>query len=241
MVIRVCTGWHPAGRAAYGDNFLASFDKWWPADVELQAYVEEPHPMPRDACRELWAIEGAREFVERHKDDKRVSGNEPTENWRRKDHRKGYSFRFDAMKFFKQIIIPQAAAEGLVDGDILIWMDGDVETTSRPAVDWIREIHQKHDVSFLQRDGTHSEIGFWSLKISDQGRQFLSSLADCYLKDEFLELTEWHSAFVWDSVRRRYPFKEKHLAAAGRRGHVWPYSPLAAWSDHKKGKRKPAS
>ena len=66
-LIRVASGWSPSGRALYGNRFLAAFDRNWPREVELQVYVEEPHPMPRNACRSLWDIPGAREFQKKYR------------------------------------------------------------------------------------------------------------------------------------------------------------------------------
>lgn len=241
MTIRVCTGWSPKGRLQYGDRFETSFDRWWPQSVELQVYVEKVYPMRRAAERSLWDCEGSSEFAQRHEDNLELSGMQPTANWKPKDHAKGYNFRFDALKFWKQILIPRQAAKGLAEGDILIWLDGDVEFTGPVDTKAINRMLDGFEVAFLNRGAKHSEIGFWAVRINYLTLQFLDDMAALYTSDEFLKLKEYHSAFIWDHARRmaRPPLLEWHLCAPGASGHVWPGTILAQWSRHDKGNRKP--
>lgn len=238
-MIRVCSGFSPSGRLQYGNRFLKTFDKHWPASVELQVWVEEPLPMPRDACRDLWAIPGAREFHERHRDNVAAHGRTQQPCWKDKERRLGYSFRSDAYKFWKQILIPQAAAEGLVDGDILVWIDADVETVRAVPEGFVEEQLGDADVCYLGRSQGHSEIGFWAIRIGQRTRRFLADIAESYTSDQVFLMREWHSAFVWDVVRTRSGLKEKNLVPPGLRGHVWPHTKLAQYTRHDKGWRKP--
>lgn len=238
-MIRVCSGFSPTGRVQYGERFLSTFDRFWPKDIDLQVYVEKPFPMPRDACRDLWAIPGAKDFHMRHKRNLEAHGRKYRKGWKEKDRRKGYCFKFDAYKFWKQILIPQAAAEGMDDGEILIWLDGDVETIAPVSqlnvVDWLGEA----DLAYLNREPQHSEIGFWAVRIGPTVREFLADMAQTYTTDAVFDLDEWHSAFVWDHSRRKFDMTERHLCRKGRRGHVWPSTPLAPYMRHDKGMRKP--
>lgn len=238
-MIRVCSGWSPKGRTLYGQNFLASFDKNWSPSIDLKVYVEESHQMPRDACRLLWDIPGAREFMDRHKDDQFLSGRKkrPESRWKATQIQAGYSFRFDAMKFFKQIIIPDHAAQDMADGDILIWLDGDVVTTKPVTEEAIFKIIRDAEICYLGRERSHSEIGFYAVRLNAKTRAFLKFIADMYRTDAFLDLEEHHSAFIHDYGRKQADMLERNLTPGGR-GHVWERSPLAAWSLHLKGKRK---
>lgn len=237
--IRICSGYSPSGRVAYGDRFLRSFDKYWPASVELQVYVEEAHKMPRGACRMLWDIPGAREFMDRHSGNLYAQGRKQVEGtrWKQSAIHKGYNFRWDAMKFYKQLIIPRAAAEGLSDGDILVWLDGDVITTSAVPENFIPDLIGDADISYLGRVRSHSEIGYWSVRINEWTCAFLDGIADMYLSDAFLALREWHSAFVHDTVRESMGLKERNLTPNGI-GHVWLKSPLYRYTDHLKGEMR---
>lgn len=236
-MIRVVSGWHPAGKILYGDRFLETFHRHWPLDVDLKVYVEERHKMPRDACRLLWDIPGAT-FCRDTFVTPRHIGREPNGTWKRSCIRGGYNFRHDIAKFWKQILIPNHAAQDMNDGDILIWLDGDVVTTATVKQSLIVDLLGKGDVCFLGREDSHSEIGFWAIKLSPLTREFLQRISDLYTTREIETLPEGHSAFAWDWVRKQMGMREVNLTPRGRRGHVWPYTPLATCLRHDKGKRK---
>lgn len=236
--VRVCSGFSPQGRRQYGERFLGAFDRFWPADVELRVYVEEPTPMPRDAQHSLWGIPGALAFNDRHRSNPAIAGRAAMPCWKDREREAGYSFRTDALKFWKQILIPQAAAEGLGDGDILVWLDGDVETTAPVPAGFIPRLLGAGEVAFLGREPKWSEIGFWAVRLNPVTRQFLADIAEVYRSDAFLTLPQWHSAFVWDHVRRQANMGERNLTPGGG-GHVWPRSPLGPYMRHDKGARKP--
>lgn len=238
-MIRVCSGFSPTGRGQYGERFLRSFDAHWPSSVELQVYVEEPMDMPRDAWRSLWDIPGAAEFHLRHAQDLAAQGLTQQPCWKDKERARGYSFRTDAYKFWKQIVIPQAAAADMADGDILVWIDADVETTRDVPPNFVEQLLGVHDVVYLGRDLSHSEIGFWAVRLGDRVRSFLHQIAETYTTDHVFQLREWHSAFVWDHVRTRSGLLERNLVRKGLRGHVWPHTVLAKYTRHDKGPRKP--
>ena len=238
-MIRVCSGFSPAGRVQYGERFLRSFDQHWPREVELQVWVEEEMPMPRRACRLLFDIPGAAEFHQRHADNPAAKGLVQQPRWKDKERERGYSFRTDAYKFWKQILIPEAAAENMADGDILVWLDGDVDTTRPVPTGLVPDLLGDAEICYLGRARGHSEIGFWAVRLNPRTRQFLHEIALLYTTDEVFRLPEWHSALVWDHVRRAARFKEQNLVPPGLGGHVWPYTPLARYTRHDKGKRKP--
>jgi hypothetical protein len=238
MITRVCSGFSRAGRTQYGNDFLKTFDRFWSAQVELQVYVEEPMPMPRGACRDLWAIPGAEVFHVEHRFNADAKGKVPHSNWKEAERRKGYSFRHDAYKFWKQILIPQAAAEGLEDGDILVWLDADVETFKRVPADFVAGLLGEFDVCYLGRARQHSEIGFWAVRINAKTRAFLALMADYYTSGAVFDLTEWHSAFVWDHVRKASDLVERNLCGPRAHGHVWPDTILSRYTIHHKGPRK---
>lgn len=240
-MIRVCSGFAPSARLTYGERFLRSFDRHWPSAVELQVWVEEPVPMARDACRVLWDIPGASAFRDRHRENAALHGREVRGGWKDREVQRGYSYRHDAYKFFKQILIPEAAAVGLEDGDLLVWLDGDVETTADVPPGLVPSLIRDAEVAFLGRARGHSEIGFWVVRINERTRRFLHEIAEEYRSDRFLELPEWHSAFIWDHVRARSGLVEHNICGPGAVGHVWPRTALARFMRHDKGERKPGA
>lgn len=238
-MIRVCTGWHPEGSQIYGQRFLESFERYWPESVQLRVYTEQPEMCPRRANRDLWEIPGARDCQTFYGPAK-YHGRVPEPNWKESCRRLGYNFRFDAAKFWKQILIPQAASLDMADGDILIWLDGDVETVRLIDEADIIDILGEDDLCFLGREPKHSEIGFWAIRLNDATRFFLRVIAAEYTTGEVLKLKEWHSAFAFDHIRRAMvnDFKQRDLTP-GQRGHVFPISAVGPWLRHDKGKRKP--
>ncbi len=265
--MRVCTGFGIKGYVEYGVRALETFDRFWPKDVELVAYTENIIPMPRGECRNLWNIPGASAFVERHKDDLAVQGRGPCEKWDDRERiryasslKKGvepYTYRYDALKFFRQCVIPLDASLGMADGDILTWLDGDVVTIADvPSgfVDFM--LGERHDLCYLGRQrhrnrdpdnlrGASSEIGFWAVRLNPATRRFLAAFSGAWTTDRFKRYAEWHSAYVFDCVRMEM-FKELRMRnlTAGPRGseggHVWhsKESPLWRYLDHLKGNRK---
>jgi hypothetical protein len=239
--VTVCTGFSPAGYAAYGARFLDSFARWWPPQTGLAVYTEEPVAMARGDGRSLWEVPGARAFWERHKDDPRRRGMEPIREWRAKDRRAGYAWRFDVVRFFKQCLIPAHAAQALPDGAALAWLDADVVTFAPVSPALIDQLLGGADLVYLGREAYHSEIGFWAVRLNSRSRQFLAHLARLYRSDGILALPEHHSAFAFDHCRRSAQ-QRKGLVAVdltpGGRGHVWTQSPLACCLDHLKGERR---
>lgn len=233
----ICSGFSPAGRVQYGERFLHSINEHLGRDTALGVWVEEFTAMPREAMRDLWAIEGAAEFRDRHAGNLDAQGLVPHPQWKHGERAGGYSFRHDAYKFWKQILIPQAAAAECADGEILAWFDADVEFTK--PIPPLEELIRNAELVYLGRDRQHSEIGFWAVRLNPNTREFLRLIAEVYTTDAFINLAEWHSAFVWDHVRRKMRLTARDLCPAGVRGHVWPTTPLAKFCRHDKGPRKP--
>jgi hypothetical protein len=113
-----------------------------------------------------------------------------------------------------------------------------VETVAPIPEGFVEQLVGDADVCFLNRSRQHSEIGFWAVRLKPRTRQFLHEIAEVYRSDAFLDLPEWHSAFVWDHVRKQSGLVEQHLCRPGLTGHVWPHSPLAKFMRHDKGLRK---
>lgn len=248
MSVTVVSGFGPYARPIYGDRFCDTFDRFWPSDVRLQVYVEEPTPVPRGGERRHDDCEGLRGIVDSWAAIPERCGRRPAgvpataprpPAWREREWENDYSFRFDARKFCRQLFYPEQAAKECADGDILVWLDGDVVTKRPVPASLVEFLLGTHDGCYLGRVGTHSEIGFWAVRLSPASRAFLTSLADAYRTGDVFLLREWHSAFVWDWSREQAKgLRFKNLTPNGH-GHVWQQSPLAEYMDHEKGARKP--
>lgn len=236
MSLTVCTGWAPSGYSEYGRRFVESFAKHWPSSVRLIVYGEEPVLLPRGEMLPLSAIPGAAEFRERHRDSRRATGRDAKPFWRANWKASGYNFRWDAWKFSPQGFIPWHAAQ-ICGTDHLCWLDGDVVTTKDVPEGFIESLLPAgKDVAYLGRRGVHSEIGFQLYRLP-QAAPMLHRFRETYHSDEVFQLPEWHSAYVFDHARRETRIAAHNLTPDGE-GHVWFQSPLAAYTDHLKGKRK---
>jgi hypothetical protein len=237
----ICSGFSPSGLAEYGATFMRTFDQFWPQDTDLAVYTEQPCTGPdRVMIRSLWDCPGEREFLTRHRHNKAAHGREPTPSWKEGDRRRGYSFRFDAVKFSRQCVIPLAASKHLPDGDILAWSDADVVAFKPLPRRFISGLLGDADGVYMGRQRKHSEIGFWAVRLAPDTRVFLEMLADTYVTDGVFGLGEWHSAFVWDTCRRNveaHGVTFRNLTPRGH-DHVWHQCDLGLYTDHLKGGRK---
>lgn len=236
MSLTVCTGWAPAGFEEYGRRFVETFAKHWPQSVRLIVYGEEPVPLPRGEMRPLSSIPGAAEFRARHKDSKAANGRDPKPSWKPSWRAAGYNYRFDAWKFSPQGFIPWHAAQDC-GTEFLCWLDGDVIALRDIDPEWLtRLLPDSYAAAYLGRVGMHSEIGFQLYRLPHAMRM-LERFAEMYATDEVFSLTEWHSAYVWDHVRKTTGAPCHNLTPRGT-GHVWCQSPLGVFMDHTKGARK---
>lgn len=245
----VVTGFHTEGWKLYGKNFLETFDKFWPPNVNMVAYAEELVPVAacteitrrnRFELRDVFSCGGLRDFVDRNSGVAARCGREPTPRWKEKERLAGYSYRFDAVKFCKQLFYPHDAAQKLANDEILVWFDADVVTHAPVPEGFVEKLLGDADLCYLGRDGKHSEIGFYAARINFRTRFFLKQLAVTYATEDVFALAEWHSAHVFDHCLKDLVSDlgvVKNLTPGGR-GNVFAQSPLAKYAEHLKGNRK---
>ncbi len=241
MRIVVCSGFSPAGYQQYGKEFLSSFDRFWPKEVELLVYCEEEVEVPRNGFMKLSSCWGVDDFIRKYNDNPEANGRKQTDrtiNWKPKDTMKGYSYKYDAVKFSRQCFIPEHASfeAQLLDDDILVWLDADVMTFKKVPERFIQSLLGDNDLCYLGRTNNHSEIGFWAVKMGRYTRKFLRTFAHVYRSSDVFNFDEWHSAFIFDKCKEAVApnLKIKNLTPNGS-GHVWFQSPLAQFTDHLKG------
>lgn len=251
MKLTICTGWSPAGWIEYGRRFAETFAEFWPADVDLVVYGEQRVELPRGEFRELREIEGCVEFLQRH-DNPVARGRTPRDDlrhrWKPRELDAGYSYRFDAWKFCRQGFIPFDALcrlDLVNDPQLLAWFDADVYTHARIPSGFIEGLLPAGaELAYLGRGEKHSEIGFQLYRVdandaADRAGRMIDLFRDLYATDEVFSLPEWHSAYVFDTARKRSGVIAHDLTPGGR-GHVWHQSPLRMYTDHLKGDRKAA-
>jgi hypothetical protein len=233
MTTHVISGFHPAGYLQYGRKFLETFDRYWPRDIRLTVVGEEPVEMPRGRFVPLFACDGVEDFINRHKASPercgRING--------------AYNFKFDAVKFCRQGFIPHHVGKDLRDNDIMAWLDADVHTFQKIPEGFVEQMLGDADVCHLGRLNFHSELGFWACRINDRTRLFLDHFAAAYRHDVLFDFAEWHSAFVFDEVRKLHEQRGlvvKNITPNGG-GHVWFQCDLGRYTDHLKGEKRKAA
>lgn len=220
----------------YGEDFVATFAKHWPQDVDLALVTDERRGLPRGREMMLGDAPGYHAFMSRWKDDARAQGRFS----RDRKAKPGVRFwKHDAVKWAPQGLCPVMGLDGLECGDILAWFDADVMTHKAVPEGWLGELLDGHDVACLQRRSQHSEIGFWAIRVSGPTRRFVNAFADYYASGRVFALDEWHSAYVFDAALKQARLKVRNLNPTMARGHCWPITPLAHHTTHLKGKLKP--
>lgn len=235
-MLTVVTGFDPKGYELYGKKFIQTFHRLWPPSINLIVYHEDPIDMPRGGCISRWKPEGIGKFVEDNKDNAERCGLRARHGWQEKHRQSGYNYRFDAVKFCWQLFYPEDAAKSLKDGDILVWLDGDVITTDNARPDVIEASLQQHDLVHLGRT-SQSELGFWAVRLNKDTRKFLKSLADTYRTGAVFNLDQWHSGYVFDHCLKSFGGRINNWTPNGT-GNVWMKTPLAYFTVHLKGRLK---
>lgn len=229
-----------------GKEMIASFDAFWPEDIDLLISLDQ---LPEEEfsrvnneiihlgktnrqlfIQNTWEPEQVK-FFERHKDKE-----EPTD------------YRFQFKRFAHKVFALHAAKNYCTQAGYthLIWLDADVVTT-RPVSheDLVKLLPDEGQIaSYLGRkDAPHSECGFvgYNLKFG----AFIEQLAQMYVTDGILQLPGWTDCDAFDAVRQHDEKSHtqnfgafKNLSQDLPGWHVWPISPLGQFMEHRKGARK---
>ncbi len=221
----------------YGRKFVETFQRHWPESVELLIVTDKALPIEDDRIRQtlLDDVPGYVEFMTKHRNDPRANGlgHNP-----RKVDKDGKDWIHDAVKWAPQGLAPVAALDDLDDGDLLAWLDADVETTADVPRHWINILLAGNDLACLQRGTQHPEIGFWAVRIGVEARALIARFADLYRNGGVFDLRQWHSGFVFGEALERSSVSINNLNPRLQRGHPWPFTALASYTVHKKGKIK---
>lgn len=232
MSVRVCTSiWGTAWRR-YGKKFAESFTEHWDPSIELSVTVDKDLPFDRAHQVKLQEVDDYNTFVERWKAEPVEPPVPPNGKW---------TFYWDALKWMPQAITPKttlAANPHWVDGDILIWTDADSLFHSNVNEEWVEKVLDNHEAATLQRNNTHSEIGFFAVRLNEKTRKAMDRFGDLFVSYDIFKWKEWHSAYAWDIAIKEYDVKVKNLNPSGAPGHVFPKSILAEKIVHNKGERK---
>lgn len=242
-MLTIVTGWSPKCWKDYAYKFASTVSRYF-TDFKIVTYTEEPQDLGRIQVRSLWDIPGVRDFIDEFKDDPLMNGREPRpdhKKWKTSELVNRYNFRYDAVKFCRQAFIPFHAL-AMCDTEYMAWFDADVVVTRNIPENYITSLLPKNrDVAYLGRSEKHSEIGFQLYSARDGAFAVAGEFARLYYSRDIFQLSEWHSAFAFDTAVERMKAAGKadcHDITPGGFGDVWVRSPLCRFSAHLKGKRK---
>lgn len=248
MTTTVCTGaWGPNAED-YARRFMRDLVPQWKG-VRFVIFIDRPmigmaHPPSNVEVRSMFDLNGWQAFMDEWSKEPAMNGCRPKGDWKRKDIQAGYNFRYDAVKFAGQGFIPEAVAQSMMDGEILVWLDADVIAHRDVPANLADHLMDGAPGAYLGRKPRHSEIGFWCIRLGPMTRLITTVFANFYRHNEFIPHKEWHSAYLWDRareyaevrfVRTTPPLRD---LTPGQDGHVFVASPLGQYMDHLKGKRK---
>lgn len=246
MKYTVITTFNQSGLERYGQRMIDSFEKFWPADVDLIVCAENCTPRtsrPNTRVVDLLAASSElRTFIERHKDNPLAHGRAgPPGAFSPKKQ-----FKWDAVRFCYKVYSKAVCAEMIPSG-WMIWIDADTVTHSPIPDTWLSSVCPGNSmVSYLGRgESYHSECGWVAYNLDkSECRQFIRDFVNMYNRDDIFKLGEWHDSFVWDVLRKQFqgrckfhnlnPFAQTDAKA----GHPFINSDLGKYMDHLKGARK---
>lgn len=121
-----------------------------------------------------------------------------------------------------QLIIPAVAASDMANGDLLAWLDPDVETTSAVPSYVIPQLIKDADLCFIGRQDGDSDLAFWAVRLSPAVRLFLAQLADGAASAP-------SAGEAWAQTRAAAGLAERDLTPGGS-GEIWQHGPLGRYS-----------
>lgn len=222
-----------------GSLLVNSFIKFWPKEVSLTVYVDDPIPKPeliRDS-RVSYKILNHRDliaFKDRHKNNKEANGlGKYAINGQK-------NYRYDAVRFSHKVFaLFQFLEEN--DSDLLIWLDGDTRTHSQINISDIESwCPPKKAAGYLARPWMYTETGFHVFNMNhDLTPNFLSAWKQYYIDDSIFSLEMWTDCHTYDAAKKKFDDSNWYnLSPPFENNHPFINGPLGQFMDHMKGPRK---
>jgi hypothetical protein len=246
MKYTVITTFNAAGLETYGQKMIDTFEKYWPANVDLIVFTENCQPRVTRANTTVVDLLSAsgdlREFIERHRDNPLAHGKAgPPDVFNPKKQ-----FRWDAVRFCYKVFAKSLAAD-MIDSGWMIWVDADTVTHTPVSMQFLNSVcPNKFMISYLGRgEKYHSECGWVAYNLdAPECRQFVRDFVNMYNRDDIFQQREWHDSYIFDVLRKQFQDRcrfhnlnpshdDKGLA-----GHPFINSELGKHMDHVKGDRK---
>lgn len=237
MTNSVVTAFSAKGYREYGARMLESWAKHNNGH-KLVVYTSD-----MDRClsgveqREQAEIPDFQGFLSFWAGNKAVQGRDPVPGWKARELQVGYSYKWDAYKFFRMVYVMWHAAHAQGAGT-MIWLDGDhVLRKQLPRDLFERWLSAGCAYAYLGREPKHSETGLVVFRLPE-ALPILDAWYAYYHDGTFLQEHEWHSAYLFDRAREQFPLIRGNNLTPGGTGHVIHAHEAGQWIDHLKGDRK---
>lgn len=237
--VEFVTGFSGKGYEQYGRRFLDSFELHGLQYKDLIVYTHdfEDELRPWVTQRQQDEIPGLLEFLEKYSTPETQGRKDPGGKWKLKELANGYSFRFDAHKFCRMVFVMHHAATQCKH-EFMVWLDGDTvvrKTIPRALVS--RALPNDCAYAYLGRPAKYTETGFLVFRVPEI-LPILEAWVGYYKTGRFKKEAEWHSAWLFDRARVRFPDIRGHNLTPNGSGHVIHQCWVGSIFDHCKGKRK---
>lgn len=107
-----------------------------------------------------------------------------------------------------------AVAPSMADGDLLAWLDPDIETIGAVPSFVIPQLIKSADLCFIGREDGETDLGFWAVRLSPSVRLFLDHLG---------------SGVSFAEARGAAGLIERDLTPGGS-GDNWAHGPLGRYT-----------
>ena len=154
----VVTTFNKVGYESYCNKMLLSFDKFWPKEINIDAYYEDmDRPLDNFSSRVVF-----HNFNEKIKDWYKFRENFFFKEQNKPDNSVNSFYKYSAIKFAHKVYsIKEKLKNNL--SNYLIWLDSDIITTNNFNIEFLKELTgEELYLSYLGRDHIkfHSECGF---------------------------------------------------------------------------------
>lgn len=240
--INAVTCYNTKGFYQTGNLLIKSFIEFWPKEVSLTVYLDDPIPkqdLIKDdthKSRVTYKILDNKDllsFKERHRNNKKAHGLS-------EDQTSDYNYRTDAVRFSHKVFaLFQFLEEN--ETDLLIWLDGDSRTHSTIGIGNIESwCPDGKFAGYLARPWMYTETGFHIFNMKHEiANDFLDTWKQYYIDDSIFRLDMWTDCHTYDDAMKKFDVNQWHnLSPNIKHNHPFINGPLGEFMDHMKGDRK---
>jgi hypothetical protein len=238
-VINAITCYSLNGYRETGHLLINGFIDYWPDEVTLTVYVDDPIPKAElirntRVSYKILNQKDLMDFKKRHVSNLEANG------LGKKAERGQKNYRYDAVRFSHKVFaLFQFLEENKTD--YLIWLDGDSRTHSNVSIDTIMSwCPEGKFAGYLARPWLYTETGFHIFNMKHSiSAEFMTKWKQYYLDDSIFKLDMWTDCHTYDAAKVNFDETYWHnLSPPIKNNHPFINGPLGQFMDHMKGPRK---